>query len=109
MMADTTSLAVWPYFLAMKPEMVNCPEAYRRLAMNRPNSRKPMAAEITDHDAASPTLKASCEVPMVDLAPMYSDISSTATTTAGIERPATMNCSELRLRSRMLATLVTTI
>src|SRR5437868_14261953 len=108
MMAETTSLAVVPYLLAMKPEMVNSPEAYRRLAMNRPKNRKPMAAEITDHEAARPTLKASCEVPTVDLAPMYSDISSTATTTAGIERPATMNCSVLRLRSRRLAMLVAT-
>ncbi len=109
MMADTTSLAVLPYFLAMKPEMVNWPDAYRRLAMNRPKKRKPIAAEITDHEAAIPTLNASCDVPTVDFAPMYSDISSTATTTAGIERPATMNCSALRQRSRMLATLVTTI
>ena len=74
--------------------------------MNRPKNRKPIEAAITDHDAAIPALNASCEVPTVDFAPMNSDISNTATTTAGIERDATMNCSELRLRSLTLNQLV---
>ena len=77
--------------------------------MKRPKNRKPIDAAITDHDAAIPALKASCEVPTVDFAPMNSDISRMATTNTGMLREATMNCSELRLRKRMLMMLVTTI
>src|SRR6516225_7631831 len=77
--------------------------------MKSPKNTKPIEAEITDHEAAMPTLNASCEVPMVDFAPMYSDISRMAITTAGVERPATMNCSVVLLRSRMLIQAVTTM
>src|SRR5450830_347785 len=109
MMAETINLAPLPYFLAMKPEIVNSPELYERFAMNRPNSRKPTEAAITDHDAAIPALNASCEVPTVDFAPMNSDISRIATTNTGMERAATMNSSELRLRKRMLMIEVITM
>ena len=45
---------------------------------------------------------------MVDFAPMNSDISSTAITAAGSDRPATMNCALLRLRSTTASMLVST-
>lgn len=90
----------------MKPEMVNSPELYSLRAISRPNSGKPMAAAITDQEAAKPLSKAACAVPTVDLAPMNSDIISTPTTKAGMVREATMYCSLVLLRRRMLIQVV---
>ena len=106
MMSDTVSMVERPYFCAMAAEMVYSPELYSRRTNTRPNSRKPMDAPITDHDAANPLVNASCAVPTVDFAPTNSDISRIPTTDAGRAREAVMNCALVRLRSRTVSQLV---
>src|SRR5918912_2756965 len=106
MISDTVSMVDRPYFCAMAAEIVYSPELYSLRTKKRPNSKKPIEAPITDQEAAKPEVNASCAVPIVDLAPMNSDISRMPMTEAGSAREAVMNCSAVRLRRRTVSQLV---
>ena len=99
-------LVLLPYFSAIAPEMVIFPVLYMRFTSNRPKSGKPIAAPMTDHDAANPSSNAACAVPMVDLAPIYSDISRIPTINAGIAREPSIKSPEFLLRIRKVSQVV---
>src|SRR6266568_4205657 len=99
MIRDTMSYVDRPKRWAITPEMVYSPELYSFLAMKRPNSGKATAALSTAQAAAMPDSNAACATPMVDLAPMNSDIRRTPTTIAGMARAPTMNSSDVLLRN----------
>ncbi len=65
-----------------------------------------MAAPMTDQEAAKPSSNAAWAVPMVDFAPMYSDISRIPTINAGIAREPSMKSPEFLLRNRKVSQVV---
>ena len=80
-----------------------------RFTRIKPNSGKPMAAPSTDHEAAIPLSKAAWAVPMVDLAPIYSDISNIPTIKAGMAREPSIKSPEFLLRIRNVSQVVNRI
>src|SRR5438132_5595039 len=99
MINDTTTSVERPKRWDIAPEMVYSPELYNFFARKKPNSGKPTAALRTAQDAAMPDSNAAWATPMVDLAPMNSDIRRMPTTIADIARPPTRNSAEVLLRS----------